>query len=142
MTAERGRGRLFGTTADLGMSVTAPDIDALFTAAGETLAAGMCDRRTVRTALERRVALKAGALDALLVAWLNELIYLFDAEGFLVRRCRVAVRGRTGLRATVAGERCEPGRHRLLNAFKAATWHDLSVREARHGWRARVILDV
>ncbi len=143
MAAERARYRFFGTTADQGLRVSAPDLDSLFAAAGEAVFSAIADRRTVRASRERRVELSADGLEPLLVAWLNEIIYIFDTERLLGRRCSVRVTaGGKSLRAVISGEPYDPSRHRIATMFKAATWHKLAVRRSGDGWRATVVLDV
>jgi SHS2 domain-containing protein len=48
------------------------------------------------------------------------------------------------LEARLAGERIDPARHRLESDVKAATAHDLRVRQLQGGggWEAAVTLDV
>ena len=46
------------------------------------------------------------------------------------------------IRASGAGERVDPSRHRLYTELKGVTYHQLAVRETPHGWWARVIFDV
>jgi SHS2 domain-containing protein len=76
------------------------------------------------------------------VAWLNELVYLFDAGGLLFHRFEVLELEETRLRARCHGEQADPSRHRLRTGVKAATYHQLEVRRAGGGWRVRVFLDI
>jgi SHS2 domain-containing protein len=140
--SERPRWRLFGTTADLGLAVTAPTLPGLLEGAALGLAGAVCDRRRVRPRLGRTVTIRAEGPEALLVAWLNELIFLFDAKGFLLRDCRVELAGPLALAAHLRGEPFDPARHRIGAYVKAATLHRLLVERGRGGWRARVVLDV
>jgi SHS2 domain-containing protein len=36
----------------------------------------------------------------------------------------------------------DPGRHRLGTVVKAATYHQLTIRQADGGWEIKVILDI
>lgn len=79
---------------------------------------------------------------ALIVDWLNELIYRYEAEGFLPKEFDVTVDKKgTTLQARCMGESLDLERHRILSSVKAATYHGL---EASHNgeWRIQVILDV
>lgn len=126
----------------MGFTVSAPTVSDLFACAGEALYSAMCDRRTVRRLEERVITLEADDPESLLVAWLDELIYLFETEAFLARNCRVEVEGGLTLRAKLIGEGYDPSRHRLVTVFKGATWHHLRVVREGDGWRATVIMDV
>ena len=65
----------------------------------------------------RRVWLEEPDLELLLVRFLNELIYLRDAEDLLLRTERIEIvrDGSFRLRADLCGERIEPGRHALAS---------------------------
>jgi SHS2 domain-containing protein len=136
------RGRLFSTTGDAGMRLAAPTVEGLFAGAAEIVAAALCDRRTVRGKRIVDVALPPADTDHLLVAWINEIIYLFEVRRFLVRGCLAGGLGLGGLTASLAGEEYDGRRHRVGTPFKAAALHRLSVARVGGVWRATVILDV
>ena len=88
------------------------------------------------------VAVQSGDRDALVVDWLNELLYRFDAEGFLPCEIEVAVdEASNSLTARCLGETAEPGRHVMLTDVKAATYHDLEI-DHNGEWRIQAGLDV
>jgi SHS2 domain-containing protein len=88
------------------------------------------------------VSVSSSDTDALVVDWLNELLYRYEAEGFLPGDFHVSVDdGATSLTARCHGEPFDPERHGTLTAVKAATYHGLVVAH-NHEWRIEVILDV
>jgi SHS2 domain-containing protein len=72
----------------------------------------------------------------LLVALLEELIYLADTEGFVPDDSVVELSG-NHLRVDLAGRRTS-----VQPIVKAATYHNLAFERADGSWQARVILDV
>jgi len=88
--------------------------------------------------LERR-ALHAGARDrpALLAAWLEELLFLAESEGFIPLQIADLSIDADCLRATVVGRMGAP---RAL--VKAVTYHRLEFEPTDGGYRARVVFDV
>jgi SHS2 domain-containing protein len=82
--------------------------------------------------------------ELLLLRFLNELIWLRDAEGLLLRPTRVEYRcdGGVELRAELAGEALDRTRHELACEVKAATAHGLSLSGTGDAWHASVTLDV
>lgn len=136
------RFRLAATTADTGLLAWGASPEELFENAALGLGALMADPRGVR-ALERR-AVEARGFDAgaLLVAWLNEWVYLFDTEAFLLREARVTAIEKGLVRGEGRGERYDPSRHRLRDAVKAVTYHRLEIREAGGRLRARLVVDL
>lgn len=86
--------------------------------------------------VERRIDLTAPDLPALLAAWLDELVYLADAERLVPESADVSVTG-SRVAGLVRGRRGEP---RPL--VKAVTLHRLRFRPEDGVWRGRVVLDV
>jgi SHS2 domain-containing protein len=145
MSARPGFEFVEGSTSDLAFVAQDPTREGVFAAAAEALlAATLEEPDAVRSELRRTVALEEPALDLLLLRWLNELIYLRDAEQLLLRPRHVALRedGGAHLEAELEGERVDPRRHRFATEVKAATAHGLWVGQRDGGWEARVTLDV
>ena len=92
----------------------------------------------------RPVEADGANMGALLVAWLNELIFLFDVEQMVFKRFHIKDIDDTHLKALCYGEYLDPERRRFSIGPKAATYHMLEVEQDSEtsGWRARVILDI
>ena len=129
-------------TADLGISLSAPDEAALFESAALAMFDILSDITRVDPAVERRIVVSGVDTEDLLVGWLGELLSLRDAKGLLFRRFRVDTLSATKLEATVWGEMYDPARHVLKGDLKAVTHHAAQVARTAGGWRGRVIFDV
>jgi SHS2 domain-containing protein len=117
---------------------------------------GMYTLTTDLDAVEERksieVTLKGSSLEGLLVSWLNELIFHFDAYGFIGKRivfdeffpCDGLPESMQvcTLKAVLYGEEFDPERHEGKLLIKAATYHRLNI-ELRDGlWEINVIFDI
>jgi SHS2 domain-containing protein len=129
-------------TADLAWRLWGKDLPELFENAGRALSATLTDRRYLRRRATREVRLTADDREALLVDWLNHLLYLFDIDGFLGRDFQVESLTAERLKARVMGESFDPARHPARTGVKAATFHQLSIVPAGEGWQATVVLDL
>ena len=133
---------LFEHTADLGLRVRAPDLDALFAEAGQCLFSAIVeDPAAVRPEVEQTIELAGTDREYLLFDWLRELLYRFDAGHMVYSEFAVTVRP-DGLTATVRGETLDPARHVLSHEVKAITYHELKVEQTPDGWLAEVIVDI
>jgi SHS2 domain-containing protein len=74
---------------------------------------------------------------ALLVAWLEELVFLADTEAFVPERADTLELEPSGLRATIAGRTDRP-----VPLVKAVTYHGLELTQQDGRWVATVVLDV
>ncbi|HEX2923549.1 MAG TPA: archease, partial [Chloroflexota bacterium] len=113
-----------------------------FSSAARAMFEIIADLSNVSEKESREVELTSAEPDTLLVDWLNELLYLFDAEQLLLCRFDVLILPGEALRATVYGERVDPARHLVKMGIKAATYHMLELKCEPAGCEARVIFDV
>ena len=132
----------FEHTADVGIEARGDSLEELFASAAAGMLSLLIDPAGVRESERRGVRVEAGDLEGLLVDWLNELLVLLNADGFVPAAVTVTEVSEPGaLVAEVAGEPVDPARHRFRMDVKAATYHQVQVRRNAE-WRARVILDV
>ncbi len=129
-------------TADLALRIWGENLPELFAIAAVALIATITDRRRLRLKETRDVTVEAPDREALLVAWLNHLLYLYDVDGFLGRTFEILELGQERLKARARGERFDPDRHVGKTAVKAATYHHLEITPRDGGWQATVILDL
>ena len=129
-------------TADLAWRIWGGSLAELFENAAGALISTLTDRRTIRLKETREIRVEASDLEALLVDWLNHLLYLFDVEGFLGRQYRVLSLTPERLQVQVQGETFDPARHPEKTGVKAATYHHLEIVPHNQGWQATVILDL
>ncbi len=132
----------FEHTADLGLRVRAPDLDALFAEAAACLFSAIVeDLGTVRPERRIDVKIEGAEREYLLFDWLRELLYRFDSGHLLLSRFEVRV-GEAGLEGSAWGEPFDPERHALAHEVKAITYHGLKVERTADGWLAEVIVDI
>ena len=124
-------------TGELELSIDAPTEAAVF---ADALAAyaelvsddGSPDRE------QRKIELRSDDRAALLAEWLEELVYLADAQRFVPEHPAALELEGERLRAVVRGHIGDPS-----PLVKAVTRHRLSFEsDGSGGWRARVVLDV
>ena len=133
---------VFEHTADLGLRVVAPDLDTLFAEAGRGLFSMIVENLDdVRPTQALKLHIEGQDTPYLLFDWLNELLYKFDCEHWLLSHFDVRVTA-TGLDAEARGELLDVSRHRLDHEVKAITYHGLQVVESDDGWMAEVIVDI
>ena len=128
-------------TADIGIIVHGKDLGETFANAAHAMFSLVADLSNVNESICHEIEASADDIEGLLVEWLNELIYLFDAENIIFKRFEVTDITTTELKANGYGEKLNPSRHRLKMGIKAATYHMLQV-EKGDGFTARVIFDV
>lgn len=126
-------------TADVGIRAHGATLDELFAAAAAGMFSLVADLRKVRAVGEVEVRVKADDLEALMVRWLSELLFLHETQRLLLKEFDVRIDG-TSLAARARGETIDKKRHELKLNIKAVTYHRLRV--DRKAGLAEVIFDI
>lgn len=133
-------------TADAAVKAWGETLEELFVAAADaTLNVMVADLSTVAARERRAIRLESDAVDMLLFALLQEIIFYKDAERLLLRVPEAVIRkepDRFVLEAEACGEEIDASKHDLLVDVKAVTLHRYRVAETSLGWEAFVILDI
>jgi len=93
---------------------------------------------------KKEVSLDAKDFESLVYDFLEEIVFLKDAEYTIFNKIEVKVTKDDGyhLFASLYGEEINPDKHELKNDVKAVTLHQFKVEKVSDGWKAFVILDV
>ena len=100
----------------------------------------MADADQIQPLEERMLNIRARDVEGLMVSWLNEIIYLFETEGFLVEAVAIHEIDPWHLRVAVLGEQYDPTRHHIENRIKSASYAGLCIEQTADGWEATVHL--
>ena len=129
-------------TADIGILAYGADMKQVFANAARGLFSIITELDSVAETEKRDIQVTAPDREALLVNWLNELIYLFEVKEMLFNRFEITTMTNTELRASTYGEKINLAKHELKTQVKAATYHMLKIEQNEDGYRAQVIFDV
>ena len=132
-------------TSDLSFVARGESLEGVFAACADALLAATVEApRDVANRESCDVELSEPDVELLLLSFLNELVFLRDARGLLLRAGELHFQGGDEVRLSgeLVGERIDPARHRLLAEVKAATAHGLRLEPQDGGFVARVTLDV
>lgn len=127
-------------TADVGVAAEGGNLSELFSEAARGMAAVILDADPPQPEAELPVEVAADDLGALLVAFLDECLFRFEADGTLVCGARLEV-APDGSQASGDVLTCG-GLDAAGPMIKAVTYHQLAVEQHRDGWRAEVYFDV
>jgi SHS2 domain-containing protein len=132
----------FDVEADVGIRAWGPTRAEAFAQAALGVLSLVADPATVSPRETREVRAQAESPETLLVAWIDECLYVHEIEAFVVSRVEVTSCLDNVVLGRLHGEPLDAARHRLGTVVKAATLHGISVeaRDGRH--EVRVIVDV
>src|SRR5262245_31335476 len=109
MTEPQGQGyEFFEHTADVGLRASGGSLADLFIHAAQGMAALLVERNQAGSRETRAMALQADSVDALLRAWLNEMLFWFHTDRFVASMYHIDRVTLTDLRARVHGGTFDP----------------------------------
>lgn len=133
---------VFEHTADIGLRSYGRTLEEAFENAARGMFSLMADLNVVEATEEVKVRVEADDPGSLLVAWLNELLYLFDAKKILLSKFAIQEWDKKScLLALACGERIDPKKHQLEMDIKACTYHMLKITK-NDLYACQVVLDV
>lgn len=124
--------------ADVGIVVTGRNESELFSNAARALFSLLIEEEGIGGELARTFILSG---DDTLVGFLNELLFLWDTERYIVHDV-IIEREDKQIIVNTHGCRFDKRRHTAKGEVKAATYHGFTVSETAVGLEAKVVLDV
>lgn len=134
------RFELIEHTADMGLKAYGKNLAEAFVNAAYGMFSIIAELDDFKEKETRRVEINGDDKESLLFEWLNTLLYYFDVEGLVFKRCNISEFGESFLKADCIGEKYNPKRHHLKTGIKSATYYMLEVDKAKN--QVQVIFDV
>jgi len=134
--------RVLEHTSDIGFEAFGATCEGVFANAARALTHLMVDLDSILPLEKLSLRAEGSDMPSLLVNWLSEVLYLFDAEGWLFRDFEVENFTDHSLAAKAHGEKFDRTRHQAKLLVKAITYHQLDLRNTGQGWRAQVYVDI
>ena len=132
-------------SGDVGIKAYGESLEAAFINAAIGMYSLITDIEGVKGTQKIVTETKSDSLEGLLVSYLNELIFQFDAYGFIGKNIEINVfslEPSAFLKTTVRGEKFDPERHERKLLIKAATYHRLRIENTGNMWEIDVIFDI
>jgi len=132
------------TCADVGLIVTGETLERLFSDAASGLMEIMVEPDGVEESKNLKLEIDGDTLEELFYNWLSELIYIKDAEDFLLKKCRLEIgdKKKFNLKAFLTGDSIDPKRQVLKVDVKGVTYYRFRVEKIGNEWQGEVVFDL
>ncbi len=126
-------------TADIKFKVYAKTLERVFENTAEAISEILSRSDEVKNVGMKKIEISGKDNPGLLYNFIDELIYLLDAEQFIVAKAKVKISGKK-LTANIYGD--DALKYPGLDHIKAATYAEMYVKEKKGNWEAQVVVDV
>ena len=126
-------------TADIKFRVYGKTINEIFENAALAFSELVSRGVKIKSRKKKKIKVNGEDRESLLHNFLDELIYLLDAENFIVKEAKIKLKNNM-LYGEVLGD--DVANYSNLDHVKAATYAEMYIRENKGRWEAQVVVDV
>ena len=126
-------------TADIKFHLIGKTINDLFEQCVLAISEVISRGNRIKSIKKKIVSISAQDRESLLYQFIDHIIYLLDAEYFIVSKAKVLIE-KNKLKATLFGD--DSKNYDDLDQIKAATYAEMKLKRSSIGWETDVVLDV
>lgn len=128
--------------SELAVRITGNSQADLFTNSAFALFDVMTDIANVQTKESIPLEVEGSDRDDLMVNWMRELLYLYQASGYLLREFKIIEVKDTSVKAEVLGEKIDPDRHEIKQEIATVAFHKSRMEKTGNQWIAQLIFEL
>lgn len=129
-------------TADIGFRARGSTLEEMFEQAAAALVSIAMETGGIESRETYSIDARGEDRHALLVNFLNEVLWLHDGRRIAMARFRVLSLSDESIEAEALGEPFDPACHTAKVIVKAVTYHQLRISKDDGGWWCEVYLDI
>jgi SHS2 domain-containing protein len=127
-------------TADVKFQAFGKNAEEVFENSALALKEIICGKKKIKGIREMKVTAKGKDYEKLLYNFLEEILYLLDAENFLISKIKKIKIKDSKLTATISGDTTK--NYRFTNSAKAITYNEMFIKKEKGRWITQVVVDV
>ena len=134
-------------TADVKFQAFGSSAEELFENSALALKEAICGKIKVKDKIRKKFIIESPSKDLtevdyekMLYSFLEELLYLLDAENFLLNKVKVKIVQKTRLEAVAVGDKAK--NYKFTNSVKAVTYNEMFIKKQKDKWVSQVVVDV
>ncbi len=136
--------RFLEHTADVKIEVSEKNLEKAFATSAIAMRSVMAEKIKVRPKLKKEISVHGIDREALLYKFLEEFLYQFDANDFVLSEVKSVFikkeKNRFVLKASLTGDKAK--NYKFTNDVKAVTYNDMLIKEEKGKVLIRFVVDV
>ena len=128
--------------ADIKFSASGNSLEEMFSESALALREAICEKSNIFPKKEKIINISGNSLENLLYKFLEEFLFLLDAENFVLSEIKeVSIDlAKLTLTATISGD--SASEYEFTNEVKAITYSQMEINKTEKGFESIVVLDV
>jgi SHS2 domain-containing protein len=127
-------------TADVKFQAFGNSIEEAFENSALALKETICGKKKIKEVEEIKIIAKGKNNENLMYNFLEEIIYLLDAEDFLISKVKEIKINRFRLKAIITGDKASG--YKFTNNVKAVTYNEMVIKKEKGRWISQIVIDV
>ena len=134
----KGKFKMLEHTADIKFLINGKDLNGIFENSARAFSNYISSGEKIKSIKKKEIKLEADNIESLLYQFIDNLIYLLDAEDFAVSTAKININDNY-LTAELFGDNTK---NYHLNHVKAATYAEMYIKKKGTTYEAQIVLDV
>lgn len=126
-------------TADIKFQASGKTLKDVFENSFIALKKSICGDIEIKEKKRKKFEVSGNDYENLMYEFLEEFLYLLDAENFITNRVEIHV-DKLKIKAEAFGD--VSNKYSFTNNVKAITYSDMKIKKNKNGWMSQVVLDV
>jgi len=128
-------------TGDIKFRAYGKTLNEAFENVARAISSFLSNENNIKSKKTKSVEISGHDMNSLLYNYIEEILYLIDAENFIVSKAKVSVNEKeNSLKAEFKGD--DVSNYSGLDQIKAATYHDMYVKKTKSGYEIQTVVDV
>ena len=128
--------------AEAAFEAEGKDLKELFEACAAAFIDTSANPQSIKPVIKKEITITAKDIESLLYNFLEELVFLKDAEAIVFNKVEVSEISETSVKAVAIGDKINKEKQELRADVKAITMHMFKVEKTDAGWKALVVMDI
>lgn len=99
----------------------------------------ICGKIKIKENKEKKIKVKGKDFESLLYVFLEEILFLLEAEKFVISKAKVKIKGEK-IEAIIFGDDAKD--YHFTNKVKAITYNEMAVMKEEGKWKIQAVIDV
>jgi len=127
-------------TADVKFQAFGKKVEEVFENSALAFKEAVCGKRKIKEEKEKIIKVNGRDFESLMYVFLEKILYLLEAEGFLISKVKEIKINKFTLKAVLVGDSAK--NYKFTNSVKAITYSEMFIKKQKGKWIGQVVVDV